>query len=59
MYHITVTIPVSGIRTNKGAEAIAEAMIEHLGDTFNDNNSLKTNQAYYRVEKIVPKRKEE
>jgi len=59
MYHITLTIPVTGVRTNKDAESMAEAMIEHLEETFNDNDTLKTNRAFYRIEKVAARRTSE
>jgi len=59
MYLITLVIPVSGIRSNKGAEEVAQNMIEHLGDTFNDDNSLKIEHAGFRIEKGLLKRRSE
>ena len=59
MYLITLVIPVSGIRTNKDAEEVAQNMIEHLDDTFNDDNSLKIKYAGFRIEKGLLKRRSE
>lgn len=51
MYHITLTIPVSKIRTKAEADGMAEAMLDHLAETFNDDGSLKTDRAEFITQK--------
>ena len=50
-YIITLHIPVSKIRTKAEADGMAEAMLDHLGETFNDDGSLKLNRAEYTTQK--------
>ena len=47
MYHITLMIPVSNNRTKADADGLAEAILEHLGETFNDDESLKLSKASF------------
>lgn len=51
MYHITLTIPVTKLRTKAEADDMAEAILEHLAETFNDDGSLKLDKASFSTDK--------
>lgn len=51
-YNITITIPVSQLNGQEEAESMAESIIEHLSETFNDNDTLDTSNCYFKVKLI-------
>ena len=55
MYKITLHIPVSKLQNDQEAESMAESMLEHLAETFNDDNSLKLKHAQYNIQKGIIK----
>lgn len=50
MYTITLHIPVGKIRTKADADGMAEAILEHLAETFNDDGSLKLDKASFSTD---------
>lgn len=51
IYTITLHIPVTKLRTKADADGMAEAMLDHLAETFNDDGSLKLNRAEFITQK--------
>lgn len=39
-FNVTITIPIKNLKNLEAAHQTAENMVEHLLETFNDNNSL-------------------
>ena len=49
LYHITLTIPVKGLGSTMDALETAASMIEHLAETFNDDESLQTDDIRIKI----------
>ena len=52
-YTITLTIPVLDLTNTTEAKEMAESLIEHLAETYNDDDSLDLNNAHFTVERKV------
>lgn len=52
-YTITLTIPLKGRQSKGSAEDVAMNAIEHLAETFNDDNSLDIEHTTASVQKRV------